>query len=164
VTGHYELPDVVDAWGNPLLGWMQDDVPGTPPFAARDSSTRGWFYWNSNSGFLKSTMLGKSQLNQRTDSLLGSDQNAPDLIVTLRGVLGHPGFPDTTPPPNALPLAARGKLVLQSAGPNGIYLGVGERGGKIANNGLPPGHGIIKYAAGQDPLDNFDDLISTSGN
>jgi prepilin-type N-terminal cleavage/methylation domain-containing protein len=162
IPGHYQLPDVVDAWGNPVLAWVQDDVPGTPPFSAIDSTTRSRFYWNSNSGLLKSVTSGRGQQNQRSESLLGFDQNQGNLVLTMRGVLGHPGYHDNTPSPNTLPTAARGSLIMQSAGPNGVFLGIGERGAKVA--GVAAGQGAIKYIADQDPLDNFDDILSASGN
>lgn len=166
IPAHFELPDVVDAWGNPLLAWTQDDAPGVP-FSAIASSTRARFYWNSNAAFLKSAALGKGQQDQAGDSVLGTGQTAANRTSSLVGVLGNPGFPDNIAPPNTMPTTSRGSLIIHSAGPNGIFVGFDERGGKIARAGFPPpppNRGIVRYVANQDPLDNFDDLVSVGGN
>ncbi len=52
--------------------------------------------------------------------------------VVLAGFLGNPGFPNvaTAKTADVLPDAARGKLIVQSAGPDGIYLSKYDTKGK----------------------------------
>ncbi|MFK7883336.1 MAG: prepilin-type N-terminal cleavage/methylation domain-containing protein [Phycisphaerales bacterium] len=79
------VPDVVDAFGNPVLVWNQDtgsrgsiNVETNDPepflqFASKSSNdNQSWFYLNSNAGFLKSTALGSSGTNQAADRTLST--------------------------------------------------------------------------------------------
>jgi prepilin-type N-terminal cleavage/methylation domain-containing protein len=91
-TGQALMPDVLDAWGNPLLAWSQD--PGAPTSLqltndadevytqiARVSSdgvgdlgdTTGpaWFYLDSNSAFLEAPSFGSSGIDMSADPLTG---------------------------------------------------------------------------------------------
>lgn len=183
VAGHIALPDVVDAWGSPLLAWVQDD-PGAaedPTFAATEFTpmTRARYYWASNAAFLNCTSLGKLNENQLATgpgaeggfSLIGGGRNPTQLADTLAGVLGHPAYPD--PSDTTKPKLGRAAMVFHSAGADGFYLGSEEAGGKRAGGAT----GVIKYnppappaVAGApiprqpDPLDGFDDLLVNAGN
>lgn len=114
-----ELPDVVDAFGNPLLVWSQDiggrgsinpdDTTGDPVFLqfARASSDDGsaWFYLFSNAAFLNEDgAIGDSGINQAS----ATDGQAPTSAIgfwdqpgsqfeeqarTLAGILGSPAYP-----------------------------------------------------------------------
>lgn len=161
------IPDVVDAWGNPILAWVQDDRPAAV-FSALDSTTSAKFYWNTNAGFLKATSLGKSAKTQRfttandPGSLIG--EGAPFKFESLAGLLGNPAFPVLNSNP-LTPSQARGTIIFHSAGPDGTFLGTQERGGKIAIGGTPaPARpGCVEYST-TDPLNDFDDLVQGAGN
>lgn len=163
-TNMPRLPALVDSFGQPVLAWVQDDSPAVQSFAAVDSGTRARFYWNSNAGFLKSTALGKLAQSQPdtnntppvSGSLLASTTDA-NLSLSLAGFLGNPASFDSSDP--SKPTAARGSVVLHSAGANGVYLGREERGGKVAAGT----GGVIQFVGNQDPITGgaFDDIIVT---
>jgi prepilin-type N-terminal cleavage/methylation domain-containing protein len=120
------MPVLVDAWGSPILAWVQDDVPSSLPFSSRDSGTaRARFYSASNRCFTSAARLGRigaDQTDADLGSVLGSTHFTPDAQAqSLQGLLGNPAFPGE----------ARGPMVFHSAGRDGIYLGRGERGGKV---------------------------------
>ncbi len=91
-AGQELMPDVLDAWGNPILAWAQD--PGAPTSLtlggdadevytqiARVSSdgvgdpgdTTGpaWFYLQSNAAFLEADAFGSSGIDMSADPLTG---------------------------------------------------------------------------------------------
>jgi prepilin-type N-terminal cleavage/methylation domain-containing protein len=114
------MPDLIDAFGMPILMWTKNDLAGsgdlvyeTAPgpnevaFAAisagdvagdPDNITRAWFYLASNSGHLHSKRLGKGAISQKDLSLMSDEWTVGGLrpvqiIDTMAGVLGHPSFP-----------------------------------------------------------------------
>tara|TARA_R110002072_G_scaffold42064_4_gene117529 strand:+ start:89413 stop:90588 length:1176 start_codon:yes stop_codon:yes gene_type:complete len=117
LRGQPLMPDLVDAFGNPLLAWVQDetargsidpDVAGGSDddvyaqFAQTTSDGAGgpaWFYLASNQTFFstESTNVGDSGVNQYNDSSLsvGMQGNALDAemrIRTLATVLASPSY------------------------------------------------------------------------
>lgn len=175
IAEHITLPDVVDAFSNPLLAWVEDEgATADDPFASIDSGTRSKFYWNSNAAFLRSGSLGAGARDQ-TDAVSGSMIAPPrgqaEIEFSMHGVLGHPAFPVASSMPNSqvFPASSRGKIVFHSAGIDGVYLGARDRGGLIATapGNSNPFHraNVIDYRGSRnDPLDNFDDIISVGGN
>ncbi|MCC6676006.1 MAG: prepilin-type N-terminal cleavage/methylation domain-containing protein [Phycisphaerales bacterium] len=187
VRDHLLLPDLVDTFGNPILGWAENEaasptVSTLDDFAQKDSGTAtkpaARFYWNSNAAFLKSTALGKLGKDQ-ANSLIApaSDTDKPKALAAF---LGNPGFPDTSKAADAniLPAAARGKLIIQSAGADGIYVSKYDTGGKQIGGGkMTYGHyfspdgnpGSPKaYKEGDryvpnDFVDKFDDILAVGG-
>jgi len=176
-AGNREMPELVDAWGAPILAWVADDRAGAAsPFAAIDSSTTAKFYWTSNSSVLAATNVGQRVRTQRypnakspSHSLLGSDLSgaapsgawANKVNATLAGVLGNPSFPLTSD--KTKPGAALGSIILHSAGTDNWYLGSEDRGGKIAY-GDTSNPGAVRYQEGVDPKADFDDLMVGGGN
>lgn len=181
VPDHSKLPDLVDAFGQPILAWSEDGTAGNANFASK-SRTAGTpasyarFYWAENAAFLRATSLGKLIKNQvytaagTPSSLLGSGRADADLATSLTGLLGNPAFPESTAPGVApKPSAARGGLVFQSTGIDGWYAGSTDDGGKFAaSNTAPFTPNTIAYnnpvatQAGQaqiDAMSRFDDLL-----
>jgi len=190
-NAHKRLPDVVDAWGTPILAWVQDD-PGLAAnthfalekFDGGANADRARYYWASNAGFLKSKNLGRLSRNQPQNSteaesgysLLGERNNMREVEGTLAGFLGHPAYPDPNPANEApfndsTPKIGRAAIVFHSAGSDGYYLGSNDVGGKTSGPNR-----VLKYnppapaaVAGSpvprqpDPLDGFDDLIVNAG-
>jgi len=144
------MPDVVDAFGQPILAWAQDPAaPINPPaqvagepydyFAQEDSTTqRAPFYWVSNAGYLSSGHaisagpgsdpwtqgLGEDRINQSARSALGEEQaDDQQRIASLAGILGSPAFPVERGSAGDVwrPARPRGGLVLSSAGEDQIY-------------------------------------------
>lgn len=170
VGAHITLPDIVDAWSNPVLAWAEDESAGaSAPFAAESSATRAKFYWNSNAAFLKATEMGRGAQNQLTDSMLSTDTFNYDTVVkfTMHGLLGHPGFPASPITDLPTPASSRSKIVFHSAGNDGIFLGLKDRGGLLATAPGTPTHRlkVVDYKGSKgDPLDNFDDVVAVGGN
>jgi prepilin-type N-terminal cleavage/methylation domain-containing protein len=192
-------PDLLDYWGTPYLAWRQDDsavgtVTQVTQFAkegyAAGPNGSARFYYNSNAGFLKSNQLGRraaDQLDLATGSVLNTP-NTADKAKSLAGFLGHPAYPYRAPnatlPPD-VPAAARGQIVIHSAGQDGIYFGRKDRGARqfdltarnfldYAVNFAPnptmavgPGNQYTNSSGQVDSNDitrDFDDMLSTAGN
>lgn len=164
-------PVLVDTFGQPILAWIQNEAPGAgAQFASIDGTNPARFYWNSNAGFLNASQLGKVGENQTyaspsgtspVGSILNGQYPGAGRLVTMGAMLGNPASPESgsTPP---RPSAARGGIMLQAAGPNGIYLGAQERGGRK----MVPASGGVAYrpATGNaDPITggDFDDVFGT---
>ncbi len=195
---HQDLPDLVDAFNSPFLLWMENPSaknarvlePGGSgvgvPFARIDSGSAmndaARFYWNSNAGFLKSDKLGslgRSQVRAGSDrySLIG--EGALDREQSLIGLLGNPSNSDVglngVAPDETLPTAARGLFVIQSAGPDGVFV-------SSRDNGASRFDGIIEYwltwydpdetriwdendkPTNVDLIEDFDDILVSGGN
>lgn len=114
------MPDLVDAWGNPMLVWSQDQsARGSilvndgdsgdnvyTQFARITSDGNGdpgnvsgpaWFYLASNSAFLNAEEFGSQGIDMGGDpttgraSVLGDDVDDMDRIYTLAAMLASPG-------------------------------------------------------------------------
>ncbi|MEZ6233845.1 MAG: type II secretion system protein [Phycisphaerales bacterium] len=158
--GDPSIPDLVDAWGAPLLLWVENTtslnaIEDIEDFVAIDSGTNGSvqarFYWASNAAFLRSDELGRERRNQppqgpsdRDYSLISDPNvgplNAASVRGTLAALLGSPAFPveeGLTDPigiaPTSdmfVPTQARGGFLIQSAGPDGYYMNRTDRGSR----------------------------------
>jgi prepilin-type N-terminal cleavage/methylation domain-containing protein len=192
------LASVIDDFGNPVLAWAADDTAvgqidvetkfakatsnGAPAGAAR-------FYWAANAAHLSAMSLGSrgyDQTDQNRGSMIGSTSPStptppatPLIEKSLCGLLGSPSFPyrapgSTTPP--TVPAAPRGSLVLHSAGGDGIFLGMKDRGAKQFWNGWVDYTASFVNSAGVANTDKdgkvetvditkaFDDIIVAGGN
>lgn len=196
--GKEAIPDLVDAFGTPILAWCEDETAtgpvqfdggnSGPQNFARISSTQkaAHFYWNSNAAFLKATSLGKLGKDQTKGanpeySLIGAGVPDDALEATLTGLLGSPAFSNTIDATNPivasiLPTAARGKLVLHAASPEGMYLSSTSKGvGQVPNRVLNYGYNFLNpdgktfrtddsgKAAPVDLVKFFEDSINATG-
>lgn len=180
------LPDLVDAYGTPILLWAQDELAGREyalpglasgsdtPIAAENSGSLAAFYWNQNAGFLSGTSVGKQKLDQDMDSLLGFSTSASDREETLAAMMGHPAYPDdvsgTTAQNEITPTAVRGRFVFHTAGADGLYF---AKKGSRAGNAMNAGGTAAEYGKGAMPtdgsdpydlIDQFDDSLISTGN
>ncbi len=181
-AGDPSLPDLVDSFGTPLLLWVENRnaltrIEEVDDFAAIDSGNNGAtvarYYWASNAAFLaEDVLVGLERREQamgpagdRDFSLIGAppSNNVRDTLV---GFLGSPA-------------QGRGQFFVQSAGPDGYYLGSRDRGARrLAGAGVRyawnfyiPGSSPAKRHLndeGQpitsDLLSFFDDLTAQGGN
>jgi prepilin-type N-terminal cleavage/methylation domain-containing protein len=162
------MPQIVDAFGNPILAWVQDERPSNL-FAADDSSTLARFYWSSNAGVLNSTGIGRDQRDHKNgSSMLGGGYSATQRVETMGGLLGNPAFPRQPVSTPAIPAAPRGPIVFESAGADGFFMGRFDRGAKTF--GLPLGGNptsvpyVASTSADTDVMGAFDDIIHAAGN
>jgi prepilin-type N-terminal cleavage/methylation domain-containing protein len=210
VDGHVKIngasiPDIVDAFGTPLLLWVENRNALTPiedadDFVAMDSGPSGdtvaRFYWASNAAFLRADQLGAERRNQvpqgasDRDYSLISEPAAPlnasrvrDALVALVGSPAYPtdeAFAATGAPtpgsPQFVPLRGRGAFIVQSAGPDGYYLNVRDRGNRRLGGNLhyswnffTPGSTTTRHEndngqpATIDIIPFFDDLVTQGG-
>lgn len=152
-NGQHLMPDVVDAFGNPLLAWVKDDTArgsidpnGDPdPFEqfvnlTSDDDGPAWFYLASNNCFYSqdAESVGESGINQGALSALSEARSTgagavtpEDRINTLAAYLASPSYHlladdatlDDTDIDQIYPARPRGNLIVQSAGADGTYLG-----------------------------------------
>jgi prepilin-type N-terminal cleavage/methylation domain-containing protein len=144
IEGQVQLPDVIDAFGQPILIWVEDDTYITKPntstgqyrFGAVNSSTPAKHYWATNACFLTATSLGKKGMDQTSmssGSMLGV--NGPLSAQSLEGALGNPNAAWRPPNnlndlPNFRALTSRSPFIVQSAGVDGTYFGRKDKGAK----------------------------------
>ncbi len=182
--GSNQLPDLVDAFGNPLLLWVDNANAGpvdnnTVLFALEDTSSpnAARMYWNSNAAFLKATSLGKGgedQTDANRGSIIGGSYQA-DHLKTMAALFGHPSFSSSD---RTYPTAPRSAFVLQSAGSDGVYFSKKDKGfrqfGQQSSDPLEyiwsfqsPSGGIYLDSNGKaapiDIIEGFDDLMATGG-
>lgn len=151
------LPDLIDAFGNPLLVWSQDQAArgsinpsanNPDPFGqfvaehSTGANNLAWFYLASNAGFLRSNSLGQGGQNQAgpiasgVTSSIGPGVPLENRRITLASLLASPSYSLTAPGQTIqtaqfdriYPARPRGRFIVQSAGSNGLYFGTDERG------------------------------------
>jgi len=109
------FPDIIDAFGNPIILWLENPSSNDSDiFASNDSTTVARFYRQSNAGYLDAE-------SQRTEGML-FESNTPD--ITMGGILGHPAFPQPDPMDSTtfIPQRPLASAILHSAGKDGVFL------------------------------------------
>ncbi|HYE03653.1 MAG TPA: hypothetical protein VD963_10515 [Phycisphaerales bacterium] len=178
VPDHLAMPELVDAWKNPILAWQEDvGAVSAVTFSIKETdgsaAQRARFYWAQNAALLSATSLGgggrqqaappASEWSATPHSLLGLGHDAQMVdnganTGSLTGILGHPDYPDPNAPAGAMvPAQSRGELMFHSAGADGIYFSSADRGGKVAAAASPAW--VVKYASRTDPVAAFDDVL-----
>jgi prepilin-type N-terminal cleavage/methylation domain-containing protein len=158
------IPDLVDAWDNPVLAWIGNEsakgpvsdpgwaASGNPQqlFLTRQNSGSSGaelahFYWASNAGFLNSTRLGRTGRDQEQLSILGGADKAK-ATESLMAVLGSPSNSNIgksgVGANDVYPTAPRSSVFLHSAGPDGSYFAKNDSKGRaVISSG-----GVLEYA------------------
>ncbi|MCA9271874.1 MAG: prepilin-type N-terminal cleavage/methylation domain-containing protein [Phycisphaerales bacterium] len=187
---HQKLPEVLDAWGMPILAWVENDLGSTmndnsniADFAqikAGDASDPARFYWAQNAGALSSQKLGQRQIDQAGDSLLGTEVTEMERVEHMAAFLGSPNSSVKTDATvrSILPRVGRGNVVFQSAGSDRVYLSDEDKGyGRIGGDfwfgrNLTPGNNVNSGQYDRkdgtkgsiDIVDGFDDIVTSAGN
>ena len=172
-TGHNNLPDVVDAWGQPLLIFMRQRANGplisTHEHGDSDSTNGPQFHQEGICIYTAAATLGEHEGRQRQDTLdsggiMGSRLAGLDVGGGQDGerehwlylMLAHPTF--TSFNASTFEGQPAGAYLLLSAGPDGIYLN--HEDGPLDSNGqFEPDH----QSMGFDDLDDFDDVRVAGG-
>jgi prepilin-type N-terminal cleavage/methylation domain-containing protein len=143
------LPDVLDAFGSPLMMWARNELAGrTAAYALNSSRPSGnekaLFYWASNGSYAMSS-LPRGTFNSQnvpprgisnysrsllSSELIGSERDRILSIMALTGNRSTPTTSDELPNPGGLgnntdlivPGQPRGDVILVSAGPDRIFL------------------------------------------
>jgi len=162
-----ELPDLVDAWGQPIIfvrrsrdiGAIVGDAGDIPPPQFSYVSGGGVDALVGTAQYVRSTALGKLEQNQ-TDSS-GNQRysifdmgDTDDKIDTWRQVLEHPAL-DNEP---------RGAMALISAGPDGVYFSRTDGPGSQKEPIEETGDGSDFYGFGPSIIQEFDDIRVFGGN
>jgi prepilin-type N-terminal cleavage/methylation domain-containing protein len=164
-----DLPEVTDSFGSPVLMWTPDPMAIQPVAAAADfaleapGTAPSRYYWNSNSAFLNSgTFVGLKRIDQGANSLIGKAH--ANHVTNMIALLGNPAFANdqNLALSQILPTAPRGQFTIHSAGKDGTYLGVSEKGGKLAEgNGGVLWYGLNFYSGDGAPLIDSSDKPSS---
>lgn len=167
------MPDILDAWGRPIMLWSKNESAGSSASLVRpnsdDDNDRALFYWQSNAGYLG--IPGGTTTVQSESSAIGEVAMSPaDFTAnppiksgrTMEALLGHGAYPDPVSDADApRPLRARGDYVLHSAGPDEVFLANGTDG-DFEYRYLSSGAEIPDAWSGEvnwSPIDEADDII-----
>jgi hypothetical protein len=147
------LPDLVDAWGQPIIYVRRARTNGNLVGNFGDTAQ---FYLSSMTPYTESTRLGRLARNQDSQSILNT---APFPEATFAQLLRHPGFGSFGSEAEALNGTPRGAFVLFSAGPDGIYFSRTDGAGTpkmpvddIVENSVDPSFNTPRV------VDEYDDI------
>lgn len=190
-NGVEAIPELVDSFGTPILAWQVDPIGRQPVAQVSDfareyagpaaNPTLSRFYWQSNQCLLASTRMGTKGIDHTTQSILGSAYAGR--FTSMAGFLGNPSSPvDVTRPyRDIMPASARGSVIVHAAGADATFLGIKDRGGKLAGTAGSSANPQLFYGlnfktvADQphrdannnvstiDLASEFDDIISAAG-
>ncbi len=177
----HAIPDVMDPFGQPIAMWARNEYAGRDAdFAGRfhlpPPAKAAQFYWGSNASYMKSQALGVGEVNQLGRSLLSDGLPVDDLIRSVTAVCGNPAFPNqsgaTIDTDTFAPAAARGDVVLHSAGIDQYFLdrGLGKSGGVselqavwYLGGRIPSELDLTDADNSWTTIDSFDDIIVGGG-
>jgi prepilin-type N-terminal cleavage/methylation domain-containing protein len=149
------LPDVIDAWGQPIA--FLRHMRSVGPLAAEDPDVRPQFHPAPLRAYTQSKGLGRLGKDQRiadpgnpADSGSIFNSTAVAMWETLAKVLEHP----------SLPGQARGAFMLLSPGPDGIFLSRTDGPGS-------PGDAVDNITGnqyqGKNVIEEYDDVLIFGG-
>jgi type II secretory pathway pseudopilin PulG len=149
------IPDLVDAWGQPIIYVRR--ARSTGPLAGDvNDSLSPQFFTASMTPYTKSTALGAVGKDQKAASILNSTDPDADHKMIFAQIIRHPGFGTPEDPLNG---TARGAFVLISAGPDGIYFSHQDGPGSPSE---PIGSANLTYedflSEGPTVIKEFDDV------
>jgi len=116
-----ELPDLVDAWGQPIIFLRRARPSGplvAPDTGGSPAGVQPQFYTQGMLPYTKSLSLGEFGKDQNVLSILNT---ADDTADTLAQILRHPSLGSYGDAAAAQAGTAQGSYVLISAGADGIY-------------------------------------------
>jgi hypothetical protein len=179
VAGFTALPDLIDAWGQPIIVFRRERDSG-PVLLADDTDTRlPQFRLNGIDRYLAARNLGRQQEPQRCDSnepargsRIGDDSELHEREYWLYLLLSHPAmrweWEDSSTPVDCIGTGRAGYAML-SAGPDGIFFSRYD-GPRTDDDGVPIAPGAFP-ADSEDPafgkdhkrLKEFDDVVMYGG-
>ena len=156
-----DLPDVLDAWGQPVLYFRS--VRETGPLVG--SAAAGRFNIITNAPYLRSLGLGDLGKSQEASLLNPASGVTPSPEETLAQFIRSPAFGASNAP---LTGTARGKFALVSAGADGIYFSKFDGFGTSTKPWIDVVNTTNQPGAGNDPgkgnpggpaaLEKYDDV------
>jgi len=170
--GHNSMPDLVDAWGQPVLIFVRQKRNGPLITEADvDPGDAGYpqFRLTGTDVYLSAATLGDLEKSQRQHESSEGTRSGSRLSSVDNGdaqqgerehwlylMLAHPTF--STLDTNTFEGQPAGAYLLMSAGPDGVFLG--HEDGPLDSNGQHnPNFASMEF----DDLDDFDDLHNAGG-
>jgi prepilin-type N-terminal cleavage/methylation domain-containing protein len=150
--GGLELPDLLDAWGQPIIYLRRQRTIG--PITSNLQNASPQFTPVSMSPYTSSTALGRLGEDQMMNSILNV---APDPINTLGKILGHAALSQYNGNTGEYTGQARGAYMLLSAGPDGVYFSQTDGPG----NQSEPQPDILNMPSSV--LEEYDDVLLFGG-
>jgi len=154
------LPDLVDAWGQPISYSRRSRPVGD--LAGVDDSTNPQFMLGTMNPYINSGNLGELGRDQRHPTkgsilkLAGSDDEKSRIFAQI---IRHPSFGE---PEESLTGTARGAYVLISPGKDGVYFSAADGPGTPLSPIFDEENGGLTFeqfmALGPKVIDEFDDL------
>ena len=154
LTDEFNLPDLVDRWGQPILYFRASRNNGPIAPDAGNAAALPQFILSTADPYIESVMLGEARENQVENSLFNV---APDTSATFAQIIRSPsqGAPD-----DPLYSTPRGKYAIMSAGPDGIFFSQFDGPGK-------PGDAVTNIVTGQhgnpEVVKEYDDVVVMGG-
>lgn len=187
-TAEHVYPELVDAFGTPILAWVEDTAYRKTIATANDvaridagtdaAPTPSRFYWASNSAFFTNGIrVGKRGVDNGDLSMLGDQVTPADRINSLIALVGNPGssinVAQSAPVvalEDVMPSAARGSVIFHSAGEDAAFLPKKEGSSPtVKDAGMAQGHasgstfhldfGLNFRALDNSPLTNSTDIV-----
>lgn len=172
-SGNTLLPDLIDAWGQPIVyirqtrdrgPLVQDSAAGAPVPQFLLAGVDAYLHRSMNSG-AEDAVGGPGELGEHQVFVLGNNRDGSILAIgsddekaqTMALILAHPAFYKTSEP---LYGQSRGAFLLLSAGPDGIYFsatdGPGSDADPIDTNGSNTLNSLLQL--GPKVTEEFDDV------
>jgi prepilin-type N-terminal cleavage/methylation domain-containing protein len=124
------LPDLLDAWGQPIAFIKRNRETGELVSGSVDSiGFNAQFYFGGMAPYVGSTALGDAGEDQTKLSILNFNV-APNVANNLAQIIRHPAFGDNSQPELWTP---RGAYVLFSAGKDGVFFSQQDGPGEPSN-------------------------------
>lgn len=191
-VGSDAVPELLDPFDTPVLLWLASnrvdgDVQNFSQMAQieYDGSNPAYFYWNTNAGVLSQTNLNGE--DQASLSLFGlgtpqgetTARSDAQVLASMRALLGSAAYPSSGSlaatngtPGDLYPLRPRGRVIVQSAGPDAVFFNSESRAARGlfgANHRFVGEYDRAFYSGSEDLLPEadrvdlggrFDDLLS----
>jgi prepilin-type N-terminal cleavage/methylation domain-containing protein len=184
------LPELVDAFGTPILAWNEDTTAPKKFTTAADfakansgasAERAARFYRANNAAFLTQDVRVGTKAPNQNSSLLAMSRADNQIQPNLTAFLGNPASSTNANDVNValadvLPSASRAGVVIHSAGKDGVYLSETDKGAAVRGttpqlyyglNFRTNGNGQLTDTQGRatsvDIISGFDDLIQAAG-
>ncbi len=146
--GNFHLPDLADAWGQPIIYVRRSRTIGQLA-TGQDSPPYAQFDLRSANPYIRTTGLGEVEANQNLLSMLNESASS-DYVANFARLLEHPSIPGQ----------AKGAFMLLSAGADGVYFATIDGPGDPASPVFDISDAALYPAS---VIGEYDDLLRFGG-
>ncbi|MEE9130354.1 MAG: type II secretion system protein [Phycisphaerales bacterium] len=157
----FQLPDLVDAWGQPII-YLRRSRPIGPLVGEPNDEVKPQFMLGPMRSYINADILGElgqSQFRPGKGSILKLAADESEVNALLAQIIRHPSFGESDDSING---TARGAYVLISAGKDGVYFSVADGPGTPLSPIFGGGPDSLDFdnfmELGPKVIDEFDDL------